>query len=326
MFSINIMNILLVILCIIIIAYLFGITLINLVDNRLSKIKLNVPQQEIVINYPEHFKNINNYEKFSNGIGNYNNGNNNNGINGNNNGDKKEIIGVFDKEYYNNMSKDKKVNGFSNSPDDSYKNWDFEKKKTQACNKYHEHSKGGNNTQCTYGTTNYADPNDMSDIDLKIFILNYPSNMTLQDYINWLYCFKDKKDQLPYNHLKNLEKLDMGKELIVEEGILPPPGYYFPKMNAEDYFDKMYNEETNEFSTAPPLNSTTATMLGYNCDDYSEFSQNLDLYGSTGKLRNPDIGKKKNAKKLYNYIVPKDSNSININNKNEIYHIKNVEV
>ena len=36
--------------------------------------------------------------------------------------------------------------------------------------------------------------------------------------------------------------------------------------------------------------------------------------------------KKKNAKKLYNYIVPKDSNSININNKNEIYHIKNVEV
>ena len=56
------MNILLVILCIIIIAYLFGITLINLVDNRLSKIKLNVPQQEIVINYPEHFKNMNNYE------------------------------------------------------------------------------------------------------------------------------------------------------------------------------------------------------------------------------------------------------------------------
>jgi len=316
MFNINIMNILLIFLLTIIIAYLFGLTLINLVDNRLSKIKLNIPQQEIVINYPENFKNMNE--------------NNNNGesvgIGGNVKSEKNEIIGVFDKEYYNNMSKDKKINGFSNNPDDSYKNWDFEKKKTQACQKNHNHSKDGKETTCNYGTTNYADPNDMSDIDYKIFILNYPSNMTLQDYINWLYCFKDKKDQLPYNHLKNLEKMEMGKELIVEEGILPPPGYYFPKMNAEDYFDKMYNDETNEFSIAPPLNSNTASMLGYNCDDYSEFSQNLDLYGSTGKLRNPDIGKKKNAKKLYNYIAPKDSNSININNENEIYHIKNVEV
>lgn len=337
MFDINIMNILLIFLLTIIIAYLFGLTLINLVDNRLSKIKLNIPQQEIVISYPESFKNMNDSNNDvinnNNGINNNNNGinnnygkiKNNNGNSANSNG-KNEIIGVFDKEYYNNMSKDKKINGFSNNPDDSYKNWDFEKKKTQACHKYHNHSKERKDTQCNYGTTNYADPNDMSDIDYKIFILNYPNNMTLQDYINWLYCFKDKKDQLPYNHLKNLEKMEMGKELIVEEGILPPPGYYFPKMNAEDYFDKMYNNETNEFNTAPPLNSNTASMLGYNCDDYSEFSQNLDLYGSTGKLRNPDIGKKKNAKKLYNYIAPKDSNSININNENEIYHIKNIEV
>ena len=40
--------------------------------------------------------------------------------------------------------------------------------------------------------------------------------MTLQDYINWLYCYMDKEDQLPYNHLRNLEKLKMGKELKEE--------------------------------------------------------------------------------------------------------------
>ena len=50
------------------------------------------------------------------------------------------------------------------------------------------------------------------------------------------------------------------------------------------------------------------------------------MNGSSGVIRNPDIAHKKNAKKLYNYINPKDSNSININKENEIYHIKNNEV
>ena len=38
------------------------------------------------------------------------------------------------------------------------------------------------------------------------------------------------------------------------------------------------------------------------------------------------LQKKKDAKKLYNYIVPKDSNSINIENDFQKYHIKDVEV
>ena len=33
-----------------------------------------------------------------------------------------------------------------------------------------------------------------------------------------------------------------------------------------------------------------------------------------------------NAKKLYNYINPKDSNSLNIDKESEIYRIKNVEI
>ena len=149
--------------------------------------------------------------------------------------------------------------------------------------------------------------------------------MTLQDYINWLYCYIDKEDQLPYNHLKNLEKLKIGKELIEEEGILPPPSYYYPALNSEDYFNKMYNE-TNEFNIASPLNSNTASMLGYNYNEYSEFAQNADLYGSTGEIRNTDIAYKKNAKQLYDYINPKDSNSLNIEKKYEKYHIKDIEI
>ena len=31
--------------------------------------------------------------------------------------------------------------------------------------------------------------------------------MTMQDYVNWLYCYSNNEEQLPYNHLKNLYKL-----------------------------------------------------------------------------------------------------------------------
>ena len=222
------------------------------------------------------------------------------------------------------MNKNNLVNGY-NKNDDSFKGWEFEEKNKQICIQNHLHVKDGKSTKCTYGVTNYADPKDMSPVDYKIFILNYPSNMTLQDYINWLYCFVNKEDQLPYNHLKNLEKLKLGQELKEEHGILPPPGYYYPPLNSKDYFDKLYNDK-NEFNIAAPLNSTTGSMLGYNYNDYSEFQQNRDLLGLSGKIRNTDIAIKKNAKKLYNYINPQDSNNINIDNSDNIYRMKNVEI
>ena len=233
----------------------------------------------------------------------------------------KESIKVVETKIYDQDKFKFDMEGFDNT--DLFKSWNIEKKKSNVCCKNHVHIKNGRNTNCTYGVTNYADPKDMSPIDLRIFNLNYPPNMTLQDYINWLYCYIGQEEQLPYNHLKNLEKLKMGKELVAEEGITPPPSYYFPAMNAKDYFDKMYNN-TQEFNIATPLNSTTGPMLGYNYKDYSEFSSEVN--GVSGELRNPDIGLKKNAKNLYNYINPKDSNNINIDNEYEIYRIKNVEI
>jgi len=309
------MNIIFIFLITFIIAYLFGIVIVNLIDNRLSKIQLNLPKQDIVIKYPESIEKFENKTEIVNSkTYNFKTGEK---IKNNNHN--------FDNEYYKNMDKDAKIEGYTNTPDDSFKGWNIEEKKMQNCFKNHIHNKKGNFMNCTYGVTNYADPNDLSPIDYKIFKLNYPSNMTLQDYVNWLYCFLDKEDELPYNHLKNLEKLKMGKELKEEHGILPPPGYMYPPQNAKDYFDKMYNS-SNEFNIAPPLNSITGPMIGYNYNDYSEFSQNLDFNGSSGVLRNPDIGLKKNVKKLYNYINPKDSNSLNLENQSEIYRIKNVEV
>ena len=295
-------NIMLIFIITVIIAYLFGLVLINIIDNRLKNIHLNVPKQDIIINYPEK----NDIEKFEN-----------------KNETKKET--KMNTNYYLKKEKDGKIEGFINKSDNSYKEWNIDKKKTQVCIKNHDHIKNGRDLNCTYGVTNYADPKDMSEMDYKIFNLNYPSNMTLQDYINWLYCYIDKESELPYNHLKNLEKLKAGKELMEEYGVLPPPSYYYPALKSEDYFDKMYSN-TNEFQIAPPLNSQTGPMLGYNYNEYSEFSQNFDVYGTTGTITNKDISLKKNAKQLHDYINPKDSNYLNEDNKNEIYRIKNVEI
>ena len=276
---------------------IFGLVIISIIDNRLKNINFTVPQQEIIIKYPE------NIEKFEN----------------------KKVDFKYDDEYYVKKEKESNIEGFVNEVDTSYKEWKIEKKKTQVCYKNHEHTKNGRDMNCSYGVTNYADPKDLSQMDYNIFKLNYPSNMTLQDYINWLYCYIDKESQLPYNHLKNLEKIKIGKELVEETGVLPPPSYYYPALNSKDYFDKMYTD-TNEFQTAPPLNSQTGPMLGYNYNEYSEFSQNFDLNGSTGVIRNTDIALKKDTKKLYEYINPKDSNRLNEDKENEIYRIKNVEL
>ena len=87
----------------------------------------------------------------------------------------------------------------------------------------------------------------------------------------------------------------------------------------------MYND-TNEFNIASPLNSDTGPMVGSNYNEYSEFRQNTDLFGRSGTIRNEDIYLKKDAKKLYNEIFPKDSNFIKMDDEYEIYHVKNVEL
>ena len=305
----NILIVLITFLITIIIGYFFGLTIVSVIENKLNQLK------------------INNIENFNNN----NNKNEEKKIEISNSKSYNNITGEkidqkynFDNDYYRSMNNNI-VEGYSNNESDSFKSWSIEKKKLQVCCKNHVHNKEGRDLNCTYGVTNYADPHDMSSMDYRIFNLNYPPNMTLQDYINWLYCFVGKEDELPYNHLKNLAKMKAGKELIPEEGVLPPPPYYYPSLNAKDYFDKMYND-VNEFSIAGPLNSNTGPMIGYNYDEYSEFSQNSDLYGNGSSVRNKDIGKKKNAKELHEYVDPKDSNFLNETNEYDIYRIKNIEV
>lgn len=332
------MNIILTFIMTIIFGYLFGLVIVTLIDNRLNKLNIENFSSKTIseenknkfTEKSEQSEQSEKSEQLEESEKKYSTTNcsssnkptlvETNTINFKTG--EKELNYNLDTDYNNSMC-NSKVEGFADLP--SYKGWTFERREMIICYKNHLHVKDGKSTMCTYGVTNYADPKDMSPMDLKMFMLNYPSNMTLQDYINWLYSYLDKEDELPYNHLKNLEKLKAGKKLIPEEGVLPPPSYNYPPMSAEDYFDKMYNVK-NEFNIAGPLNSPTGPMLGYNYNEYSEFSQNTDVNGTSGEIRNPDISLKNNARKLKDFVEPKDSFFMKETDENNIYRIKKNEV
>ncbi len=216
------------------------------------------------------------------------------------------------------------VNGHSPHDDTGFSVWNFDYEKHDAikniCFRNHDHSK--ESKECTYGQTNYADPRTMSTIEKRTFTLNYPPNMTMQDYVNWLYCFVGREDQLPYNHLKNLEKLKKGIPLVKEEGVCPPPPKYFPPLDAEKYFKNMYDAKTQDLVYASPLNSTTSALVGANYNQYSEFSQNFDVYGTSGSIVNPDIAYKKDARDIDNIIIPKNGNDLDMEKKYKPYYVK----
>ena len=291
----------------IIISYLFGLSLINKLEDKFNNIKINIPQQEILVKYPE--QKIETFENKINIVESkiYNT-------------DKKDIDKIdpeLDKDFFNDSELN--IEGFEKLKKNNQQSWENPLKSSHICYKNHKHSK------CNLGVMNYADPKDMSPIDYNIFVLTYPSNMTLQDYIHWLWCYDGKEYQLTYIHLKNLQKLKKGEKLIEVKGVLPPPGYEKQALTSEDYFNKMY-AINNEFNIASSLNSQTGPMLGANYDQYSEFSQNKDLYGSSSYLRNCDIGDKKNANQLNNFVFPKDSNNLEIDKEYNIYRHKKLEI
>ena len=291
----------------IIISYLFGLSLINKIEDKLNNIKINIPQQEILVKYPE--QKIENFENKVNIVESkiYNKEQN----------DIDKIDPELDKDFYNDSELN--IEGFEKLKKSNQQSWENQLKSSHICYKNHKHNK------CNLGVMNYADPKDMSSMDYNIFVLTYPSNMTLQDYIHWLWCYDGKEYQLTYNHLKNLQKLKNGEQLIEVKGVLPPPGYEKQALTSEEYFNKMY-AINNEFNIAASLNSQTGPMLGANYDQYSEFSQNRDLYGSSSYLRNCDIGQKKNANQLNNFVFPKDSNNLAVDKMYDIYRHKKVEL
>lgn len=299
------MNLILLIIFIFVLFYIFFQKTLNVFENKINEIKFQ--QSNIQVELPEHFKNPPTYIIES----------------------KKYPV---DPESEESLKIDPKIDqdfskknnflfeGFNkNETKDDYKKWEQTKSSSHLCTKDHNHLK------CNLGVMNYADPKDLSQMDFNIFKLNYPPNMTMQDYVHWLYCYKGEEHKLPYNHLKNLEKLKKGIELKEEKGVCPPPGYDYAPLTSDKYFDQMYNIN-DEFNIAGKLNSPTGPLLGYNAEDYSEFNQNLDVKGTSSYLRNCDIALKKTAKHVRDFVQPKDSNDIDQSKLYEKYYVKENEI
>lgn len=151
-----------------------------------------------------------------------------------------------------------------------------------------------------YGPTNYLDPKDMTDTERISYMNLYPDNMTLQDYVNWLLLYKNKQEYLSVEHIKNLKKILRGEQLIYQAGVLPPPTKISPPLSSSDYFDNLYTNK-NIISRPQIGNSIhNEMMMTYNSDDYGDFKDNYDVYGTSGRSDlNPDLPDKKN---LNNFI------------------------
>ena len=106
------------------------------------------------------------------------------------------------------------------------------------------------NYKCTYGETNYPNPDTLNDTDRNIFKLNYQDNTTLQDYINWLYLYSDDESSLSYEHYKFYDRLKKGKPLIYIKGICPPSAKKINKSNDSiEYYKNLYGDlENGNFS------------------------------------------------------------------------------
>ena len=195
--------------------------------------------------------------------------------------------------------------GFDNS-DSGFKPLDptvFEDRNSICCLD-HDKCKAGSTVVCNYGPTNYAYPSDMSPIDKKVFMLNYNDNFTIQDYTNWLKCFKDDKEGLPYNHLKNLNKILKGVQLVYKKGVVPPPTEVQPEVCSEEYFNKLYNSSGNTFVLDVPKNRKK--LLGYNYNDFPVFYQNYKQYGTNDRIYNvKDVKNKYSAQLVNNFVEPK---------------------
>ena len=241
-----------ILLCVllILISYFVGLSLVTLIDNRLSKVSITLPSQEHVIKIDE-----NNYEHFISQDKKEKKENN-----------KEEEKHSIDSSIMINKYDDNGLEGFDNYSKNEKKY--IQNKSNDIRNKVDYQ---GNNKSQDYGMTNYGNPKEMSEVDKSLFINNYPPNMTLQDYVNWLLCFNNNKNKLKYIHLKNLELINKGKKLTYEEGVIPPPSNETYKLNnSNDYFEKLYL--ANGINLSKNITEQENNDLkGYNIGSYTEF-------------------------------------------------------
>lgn len=175
------------------------------------------------------------------------------------------------------------------------------------------HCVSGSGTFCQLGPTNYKDPKDMTQEERQRFKWKYRSNMTLQDYKNWLYLYKDEIENLRQHHRRNLLKLLRGGQLTDRD---LPAVQLKPPTDAADYFQKMY--KGGKISVHFPDNDSP--LIGYNYNQYTDLvsPENTASSWITGVV---DLYKetKDDAKALDWHLRPETSSKFEEQTVGDIY-------
>lgn len=150
---------------------------------------------------------------------------------------------------------------------------------------------------------NYQSPEKMTPIERNAYKFGYPDGMTMQDYVDWLFLFKDNPELLNLEHYINYDKLINNVEIKYEKDRTPPPSKKLTPLNSENYFTQMYSEPPTmvqsdlrrvegEVRVSTNQGSITNGLLPYNFEKYGDFKQNFDVLGQSGKIYNEKMADK----------------------------------
>lgn len=262
----------------VIFSYILGLTIINVVNNRMSDISINMPKVVPHINF-----------KITKDLS--------GSVNICHQSDKNDSS---IKESFKNHVKEEE-------PKIVYK---LGCTSNQDCNQLHTgnicgvdnkcHCKKGSGTFCQLGRMKYKNPENMTPSELLEFKSKFRKDFTLQDYKNWLLLYQNEIKILKPHHRKNLQKLLDGKKLRKRD---IPNILTVPQMTRSQYFQKMYNKNVRSKLYSDHLNGDP-DLLGYNYNDYEEFipPELLEKTWITGIV---DLYNTKNdATALNHYINP----------------------
>jgi len=150
---------------------------------------------------------------------------------------------------------------------------------------------------------NYQSPEKMTTVERNAYKFGYPNGMTMQDYVDWLFLFKDNPELLNLEHYINYDKLINNTEIKYEKDRTPPPSKKLTPLNSENYFTQMYSNPPTmvqsdfrrvegEVRVSTNQGSITNGLLPYNFEKYGDFKQNFDVLGQNGKIYNEKMADK----------------------------------
>jgi len=150
---------------------------------------------------------------------------------------------------------------------------------------------------------NYQSPDKMTPVERNAYKFGYPDGMTMQDYVDWLFLFKDNPELLNLEHYINYDKLINNVEIKYEKDRTPPPSKKLTPLNSENYFTQMYSDPPTmvqsdlrrvegEIRVSTNQGSITNGLLPYNFEKYGDFKQNFDVLGQSGKIYNEKMADK----------------------------------